>query len=196
MSYRKMIDISIIFFLTLFTILFGRIFVDFSIAPFEDAAILMRYSEHIAQGYGIVWNVGDKPVDGATDFLFMLIAGLLTKAGLSLEFSIRIIGYTSHVLTVIIVYSVLRNFYQSSLVLALMSALYLASGPGLYYVAAYFGTPFFALLACITWCIALALLNKKNSHKLSFLFAISGLVMEDSQQIPLDGGEGLIRSTY
>ncbi len=46
--------------------------------PAEDAAILMRYAVHLAEGHGIVWNVGEKPVDGATDFLFMLmVAGLI-----------------------------------------------------------------------------------------------------------------------
>src|SRR5271157_1860440 len=46
--------------------------------PYEDAAMLMRYSENLARGHGIVWNVGEKPVDGATDFLVMvLVAGLV-----------------------------------------------------------------------------------------------------------------------
>jgi len=46
---------------------------DFAAQPEEDAAILMRYAQHLAAGHGIVWNVGEPPVDGATDFLFMLL---------------------------------------------------------------------------------------------------------------------------
>ena len=49
--------------------------------PFEDAAMVMRYANHLAQGAGIVWNVGDAPLDGATDFLFLLILGALRWLG-------------------------------------------------------------------------------------------------------------------
>ena len=41
--------------------------------PQEDAYILYRYSENLAGGHGIVWNVGETPTDGATDFLWMLV---------------------------------------------------------------------------------------------------------------------------
>ncbi|NWF65650.1 MAG: hypothetical protein HXY38_15245, partial [Chloroflexi bacterium] len=30
--------------------------VDFTIPPFEDAAMIMRYAQHLAGGHGIVWN--------------------------------------------------------------------------------------------------------------------------------------------
>src|SRR4029450_3875396 len=50
--------------------------------PEEDAAMLMRYSRHLAAGQGIVWNVGEKPVDGATDFLFMVALGGVHGLGL------------------------------------------------------------------------------------------------------------------
>jgi hypothetical protein len=47
--------------------------------PFEDAAILFRYSENVAGGWGIVYNQGGERVDGATDMLFMITqAGLIT----------------------------------------------------------------------------------------------------------------------
>jgi hypothetical protein len=54
---------------------------NYSLPPNEDAAILMRYSEHLAEGHGIVWNVGDRPVEGATDFLFMVLLAALARAG-------------------------------------------------------------------------------------------------------------------
>ena len=44
--------------------------INFGAHPHEDAAILMRYADHFANGHGLVWNIGDDPVDGATDFLF------------------------------------------------------------------------------------------------------------------------------
>ena len=53
--------------------------------PAEDAAILMRYAQNLASGHGIVWNVGENPVEGATDFLFMVAVGSLIKIGLGAE---------------------------------------------------------------------------------------------------------------
>ncbi len=170
------IDIIIMIFLFLFIALFAVQFIDFSRAPFEDAAMLMRYAEHFAQGHGIVWNIGDKPVDGATDFLFMVFLGLLVKAGISLEFATRLIGFSSHVLTVWIVYLTLRRIHNTQLLLALFTSLYLAVGPGLYYVAAYFGTPFFALFGCITWCAALTIILRGECWSSALAFAISGLI--------------------
>ena len=72
--------------------------------PIEDAAMLMRYAVHIAQGNGIVWNIGAPPVDGGTDFLFMIVLAGMVKVGLSVTIAARVIGIVSHVLTVIIVY--------------------------------------------------------------------------------------------
>ncbi|WP_250548730.1 hypothetical protein [Pseudonocardia sp. H11422] len=38
----------------------------------DDAYITFRYSEHLASGYGPVWNVGADPVEGFTNFGWML----------------------------------------------------------------------------------------------------------------------------
>lgn len=171
-----LIDAAASLFLILFVLLFAFNFVDFSIKPAEDAAMLMRYAEHFAQGHGIVWNVGEKPIDGSTDFLFVIVLGLLVKAGLSLQFATRSICFASHVLTVLMVYWSLRKVFRSSLVPAITSSLYLAVGPGLYYVATYFGTPFFALFACITWYLALRLTQRRETHRSALLFALSALV--------------------
>jgi hypothetical protein len=45
------------------------IFVDNSSTVAEDAAIVRRYSQHSARGFGYVWNVGEPPLAGATDWL-------------------------------------------------------------------------------------------------------------------------------
>lgn len=169
-------DAVILVFLLLFTILFAYIFVDFSIAPFEDAAILMRYSENFAQGYGIVWNIGEKPVDGATDFLFMIVLGLFVKTGMSLEFAVRIIGFSSHILTVCVIYLTLRKLHNAHFLPAFISSLYLAVGPGLYLVAAYFGTSFFVLFVSCTWYCALSIILKGEKQSHSLMFAILALI--------------------
>ena len=39
----------------------------------DDAFIGYRYSKHLAQGHGIVWNIGEDPVEGYTNFLWVVL---------------------------------------------------------------------------------------------------------------------------
>ena len=50
---------------------------------FDDAMISMRYARNLADGYGLVWNAGDAPVEGYTNFLWTLWMTLLHLVGLS-----------------------------------------------------------------------------------------------------------------
>ncbi|MGB9617318.1 MAG: hypothetical protein ACP5LD_08485 [Desulfomonilaceae bacterium] len=162
--------------LTVLAIGYAIYFIDFSRPPFEDAAILMRYAKHFAEGHGIVWNIGEAPIDGATDFLFMICVALLVKAGLSLELATRSLGFVSHIATVWIVYLSLRRLCNANIVISLLCAAYLAVGPGLYYVAAYFGTPFFALFAAVAWRFALQIIQRGENRITALAFAFSALV--------------------
>lgn len=170
-------DILITIFLIVFTLVYASRLVDFSIPPFEDAAMLMRYSQHLAQGHGITWNIGEHPVDGATDFLFMVLSAAFIKLGLTVGQSVRGIGFVSHLFTVLIVYWTNRRVNNSNIPFSFLSGLYIVVGTGLSYVAAYFGTPFFALASASTWALGLLLIKKERpSIWLSLAFALSGLV--------------------
>lgn len=169
-------DLLISAFLIAFALYYAFTRVDFNIPPFEDAAMIMRYAQHLAGGHGIVWNIGEAPVDGATDFLFMVVSAALIKLGLSVGQSVRSIGFVSHLLTILIIYWTNRRIHNGSIALSLLSGLYLAVGTGLSYVSAYFGTPFFALAAASTWTLGLILIKEENPHWwLSLAFALSGL---------------------
>lgn len=170
-------DILISLLLIASTLYYAARYVDFSIPPFEDAAMLMRYAQHLAGGHGIVWNIGGQPVDGATDFLFMVTSAALIKLGLTVGQSVRGIGFASHILTVLIVYWTNRRINHANIPLSFLSGLFLAVGTGLSYVSAYFGTPYFALAAASTWTLSLLLINRRDSpFRLSLAFALSGLV--------------------
>jgi hypothetical protein len=170
-------DILISFLLLAATFYYAFRYVDFTIPPFEDAAMLMRYAQHLAQGHGIVWNIGEPPVDGATDFLFMAASALFIKLGLTVGQAVRGIGFASHILTVLLIYWANRRIHNANIYLSIFSGLYLAVGTGLSYVAAYFGTPFFALAAASTWTFGLILMKEQNPRFwLILAFALSGLV--------------------
>lgn len=150
-----------------------------SAQPYEDAAIVMRYARHVADGHGIVWNVGEHPVDGATDFLFMMMLAGLSATGVGIEGGARLIGLTSHVLTVGVVYVAIRRLHHAEQWMALTSAAYLAVGPATAYVAAAFGTPLFGLLAAIVWVLATKLseANRPARPRTCWLFALFTLVL-------------------
>ncbi len=177
MTSPKRLDLFLSILLIAIALLYAVQFVDFSIPPFEDAAMLMRYAQHLAGGHGIVWNIGEHPVDGATDFLFMVVSAALIKLGFTVGQSVRGLGFAAHLLTVLLVYWTNRRVNNASVLFSFLSGLYLAVGLGLSYVAAYFGTPFFALAAASTWTLGLLLIQKEDSpFWLSLAFALSGLV--------------------
>jgi hypothetical protein len=49
---------------------------------FEDAMISMRYGRNLAAGAGLVWNAGEKPVEGYTNFLWTLWMAAVHSLGL------------------------------------------------------------------------------------------------------------------
>jgi arabinofuranosyltransferase len=120
-------------------------FFDFGLAPFEDAAMLLRYAQHVAAGHGEVWNVGDAPVDGATDFGFMVMVAGLSRMGLSVEDAARALLFAAHGLTVALVYRIHLRQLGGNPWSAGLSALVVMVGPAFSYIETLFGAPVFAL---------------------------------------------------
>lgn len=50
---------------------------------FEDAMISMRYARHLAEGHGLVWNIGELPIEGFTNLLWVLWMAVAHKLGMS-----------------------------------------------------------------------------------------------------------------
>src|SRR5258708_6559238 len=48
---------------------------------FDDAMISMRYARNLADGHGLIWNAGQAPVEGYTNFLWTLWMALLHLFG-------------------------------------------------------------------------------------------------------------------
>jgi arabinofuranosyltransferase len=61
---------------------------------FDDAMISMRYAKNLAEGYGLVWNPGETPVEGYTNPLWVVYMALFhllpiptAKLGLAIQIS-------------------------------------------------------------------------------------------------------------
>ncbi|MCS6923078.1 MAG: hypothetical protein NZM10_01740, partial [Fimbriimonadales bacterium] len=121
--------------LVAFAAVFLFLRVDLRVAPAEDAAMLMRYALHLAQGHGIVWNIGEPPVDGATDFLFMALVAALIQRGISPEGATRLLNFVAHLATVFLVYWLGRRLVGAPMWSAALAAFYLAVSAAPLYVA-------------------------------------------------------------
>src|SRR5260221_12752681 len=47
----------------------------------EDAFIGFRYVRHLVAGHGLVWNIGEPPVEGYTNFLWLMLLAGFTRLG-------------------------------------------------------------------------------------------------------------------
>ena len=170
-------DLALAVALLAFIGLFALRTFDPSMAPSEDAAMLMRYAQNFAAGNGITWNAGEAPVDGATDFLFMLSVGLLAKTGVTIEHATQFLGLGAHLFTCLFVFFAIRRLHPSARWTAWLSAAYLAIGPGLRYIEAYFGTPYFAMFSATTWYLAYRAFRGADTRAVYVWFALSSLAL-------------------
>ncbi len=58
----------------------------------EDAFITFRFAQNLAAGHGLVWNVGEPPVEGYTNFLWVLLAAVALKLGLDPGLVAQVVG--------------------------------------------------------------------------------------------------------
>jgi arabinofuranosyltransferase len=174
----RIASLSVFALVTLVTALYAVFAVGWDIPPFEDAAILMRYAEHLAHGEGIVWNIGEPPVDGATDFLFMVSVAVVHGIGLSLETATRFIAALAHFLTVGLIYIGMRRVQSSGVLPAIVTAGYFAVGPGLFLAAAYFGTALFSFAVAVAWLLAQRIMLVEAARTRDFLyFSLASLMV-------------------
>ena len=69
----------------------------------DDAYIAMRYARHLAEGHGLVYNIGER-VEGYTSLLWVLILAAARRLGFGMVTASHVIGIALSVLTLILVY--------------------------------------------------------------------------------------------
>lgn len=97
-------------------------------AVFDDAFISYRYAQHMVQGHGLVFNIGEAPVEGYTNFLWTLLMGLSFILSLDPIFFSWIVSLTCFVGTLIFTYVLARdligNAYWGVITVALLGTNY------------------------------------------------------------------------
>ena len=98
--------------------------------PNEDVHITFRFARHLAEGHGIVWNISEPPIEGYTNFLWMLMTALAIWLGLDVVTTTQIASMLAAVGTILVSYLLAARFICKTSLGALVAPVLLAaSGP-------------------------------------------------------------------
>lgn len=140
--------------------------------------MLLRYSEHVAQGHGITWNIGEKPVEGATDFLYMMAIAAISKvSGLGVVASARLLISACWLLLPPVIFVATRRTLAGNRWFCAALALYMAAGPASKFISTCYGVTVIALAVAITWWLANELIYRKVTWMASWGMAFSALIL-------------------
>jgi arabinofuranosyltransferase len=96
----------------------------------EDAYITLRYAQHLSQGHGLVWNIGEHPVEGYTNFSWVLLASAIMPLGLDVPLAMQIAGVLASATAIVFTYWYARRRLLCPGLFACVPAAFLAvSGP-------------------------------------------------------------------
>lgn len=145
-------------------------------AAFEDAAMLFRYAEQLADGWGVTWNAGEAPglTDGATDLGFVLALGLLSSLGLPTVVGALLVNLLA-VFGMGALFGVLNTvWWRRSQWLPVGLAALVAAGPVNRYVLSGFSPPALAFLLLGAFTLAVAAVAAPHRRVRLLLFAGAG----------------------
>ena len=96
----------------------------------EDAFITFRFARHLAEGHGLVWNIGEPPVEGYTNFLWLLLSAAVLRLDLNMPLTMQVIGVAASLGAIVCTYLYGRRRLALSRVFACVPCAFLAlSGP-------------------------------------------------------------------
>src|SRR5690606_2128141 len=112
--------------------------------------ITFRFARHFASGYGLVWNPGEVPVEGYTNFLWLIISAVAIRADLNVVLVTQILGVLISLFAILVVYRFTQRILKIPSPYVLLPGLFLsASGPFATWAASSMETNLFALLVLL-----------------------------------------------
>ena len=80
----------------------------------DDAYITLRFAKNLILGHGPIFNVGER-VEGYSNFSWMLLLAVLGKAGIPMEVAMKLLGLTSALGVIWLVWKISANWLKSDL---------------------------------------------------------------------------------
>ncbi len=146
----------------------------------DDAFISFNYGVHLANGFGLVWNIGQPPVEGYTDFLWVLIIAVISLLKLDPVISTKIIGLLSVIGIIISFWFITNDMFnnkKNKYIAFSVSTIFLLINPltAIHTVSGLETMLYTFLLLGIVY-LAWNMILSHNS-KLIWLFALSALLL-------------------
>ena len=121
----------------------------------EDAFIAFRFARNLAHGHGLVWNAGEAPVEGYTDFLWVLLSAAAIRLGLPVVAFAQAVGIAAGAATLWLTYRAARRQLDLPPAAAIVCPLLLAAaGPFATWASSGMEMTLFAFLAVLGTCLA------------------------------------------
>lgn len=146
----------------------------------DDMYISLRYARHWVDGYGFLWNIGSQPVEGYSNFSFVLFAALAMVAKLDPVLLLKYLGVLGLMATSVALYFLTRLWFTArwAWIPSVWSLLY--CGQILWAVSGLETTVYQALLATGLFCLLRGIGYElyplsRTCPKRSLLLAAAGL---------------------
>lgn len=97
----------------------------------DDTYIHLRFAHNLASGHGIVWNIGDPPVEGSTSLLWMLMLAGIESLGIQPVWWLIYVCAACAVLAIIQAFLLLQTLSPNNLLENLTAVALLALSPRL-----------------------------------------------------------------
>jgi len=137
----------------------------------EDSFIAFRYARNLASGHGLTWNVGQLPVEGYTNYLWVLLLAFATVLHLNVPLFSQFVGIAAGVAVIIYTFRFAHDILHQRTIHSLIPCVLLAvSGPFATWAGSGMETTLFALLVLIG-CFYFA--RHQTSHQPSHLLVSS-----------------------
>jgi len=95
----------------------------------EDAFITYRFAANWVAGHGIVWNPGEAPVEGYTNFLWLIVCAGLLLLGVDLPIATQCLGVAASLAVLFVVWRMARRLGASPRQALFPSLALACSGP-------------------------------------------------------------------
>jgi hypothetical protein len=99
---KQFVNLSI--YLIIITTAFALHVLYFNYFVSDDAYISFRYAKNFINGHGLVWNIGEKPVEGYTNFLWVIVISIFMKMTFEPALVSKVLGTFFGLFTILMVY--------------------------------------------------------------------------------------------
>ena len=145
----------------------------------DDPYIGYRYSRNLVRGYGLTWNPGEPPVEGYTNFLWVVLHAPFIAAGISPLFASKLLSTIAGFTLLVLIYSPLNRVVRSGIWRAMLALLIAVCPLFLFYAQSGMEHFFFTAIvfvATLLWANS-RVVERGNQYRVaaSVVFGIAGL---------------------